>query len=45
MKFNGTHNSYATDETAKYANGQVPITASSITDNNGAPRAGTHKQN
>lgn len=45
LQFNGTHNSFATDKSKKYANGQIPVrTDSSIEPNNGAPRAGTHDE-
>ncbi|KAI4840841.1 CAT1 catalase [Aureobasidium sp. EXF-8845] len=45
MRFNGTHNGFATDDKNKYANGQVPVKVkSSVAPNNGAPRAGTHEE-
>jgi catalase len=45
MQFNGSHNGFANDEKKKYANGQVPVKVkSSVTENNGAPRAGTHEE-
>lgn len=40
-----THNGFANDKSKKYANGQVPVKVdSSIAENNGAPRAGTHEE-
>ncbi|KAH0300815.1 hypothetical protein KCU74_g18888, partial [Aureobasidium melanogenum] len=45
MSFNGTHNGFAKDKKNKYANNQVPTKVdSSIAQNNGAPRAGTHEE-
>lgn len=42
MRFNGTHNGMAKDSSLRYANGMKSAVGSSITDNNGAPKAGTH---
>ncbi|KAK5115671.1 hypothetical protein LTR62_000760 [Meristemomyces frigidus] len=45
MRFNGTHNGMASDDSVRFANGMKPSGGSegSKPDNNGAPRAGTHK--
>lgn len=41
LRFNGTHNGMAKDDSVRYANGmKSKAVGSSITDNNGAPRAG-----
>jgi catalase len=44
LKFNGTHNGMAKDESVKYANGMAGKTGSSATGNNGAPIKGTHAE-
>lgn len=45
MRFNGSHNGFATDDSNRYANGQVPVKVQgSVPSNNGAPRAGTHEE-
>merc|ERR1711939_616457 len=45
LSFNGTHNGMANDDSKRFANGLAPPkkVGSNIPDNNGAPRAGTHK--
>ena len=42
MKFNGTHNGMTKDKSKKYANGINVTMCTSATENNGAPKAGTH---
>jgi catalase len=44
LRFNGSHNGMAKDKSLRAANGQVQSVTSSATDNNGAPTAGTHRQ-
>jgi catalase len=44
LRFNGTHNGMAKDESLKYANGMAGKTGSSATENNGAPIKGTHAE-
>jgi catalase len=43
LRFNGTHNGMAKDTMLRHANGITPPSGVEVTDNNGAPRAGTHK--
>jgi len=43
LQFNGTHNGFAKDEKLRAANGMTAKVGLSVTDNNGAPAAGTHK--
>ncbi|EMC93784.1 hypothetical protein BAUCODRAFT_210508 [Baudoinia panamericana UAMH 10762] len=45
LRFNGTHNGFAKDESLKGANGGPPpkVNGEGIANTNGAPRAGTHK--
>lgn len=43
LTFNGTHNGMTKDESKRKANGMVGSVGFSACDNNGAPRAGTHK--
>ena len=44
LRFNGTHNGMAKDESLRYANGMAGKTGSSATENNGAPVKGTHSE-
>jgi len=44
LRFNGSHNGMAKDKSLRAANGQIQSVTSSATDNNGAPTAGTHRQ-
>lgn len=43
MRFNGTHNGMAKDDSLKIANGMSSKPANSVPDNNGAPAIGTHR--
>lgn len=43
LSFNGSHNGMAKDRSKRLANGGKSDIGESIADNNGAPRAGTHK--
>ncbi|KAF2454070.1 catalase-like domain-containing protein [Lineolata rhizophorae] len=43
LRFNGSHNGMAKDESLRPANGMTSKVGLSATDNNGAPRAGTHR--
>ncbi len=44
MRFNGTHNGMAKDPSLRAANGMKGSVSLSVTDNNGAPKKGTHNQ-
>ncbi|KAI1206978.1 catalase-like domain-containing protein [Annulohypoxylon truncatum] len=43
MRFNGTHNGMTKDAKLRYANGVSVTKGKSVTKNNGAPAAGSHK--
>ncbi|KAI9683280.1 MAG: hypothetical protein M1822_006145 [Bathelium mastoideum] len=43
LRFNGTHNGLAKDKSNRVANGMNNLVNVSSTNNNGAPRAGTHE--
>ncbi|UQC91518.1 catalase [Colletotrichum lupini] len=43
LTFNGTHNGFAREKKNKYANGIDVTTCQSLTENNGAPIRGTHR--
>ncbi|KAF2841107.1 catalase-domain-containing protein [Patellaria atrata CBS 101060] len=43
LRFNGTHNGMARDKNNRVANGMTSKVGLSITENNGGPRKGTHK--
>lgn len=45
MKFNGTHNGMSKDKKNKHANGINATMCTSATENNGAPKSGTHQKN
>ena len=42
LRFNGEHNGMAKDPSLRAANGMTETSSMSSTDNNGAPRKGTH---
>jgi len=44
LRFNGTHNGMAKDESLRVANGMTSKVGLSITGNNGAPARGTHQE-
>lgn len=44
LRFNGTHNGMAKDPSLRVANGMQSKVGLSVTDNNGAPRKGTHQE-
>ncbi|GAB7343362.1 hypothetical protein MBLNU457_1405t1 [Dothideomycetes sp. NU457] len=44
LQFNGTHNGMAKDKKNRVANGMSQSAGFSATDNNGAPKKGTHKE-